>query len=943
MSARGTPLNLPLLTMNQRGAGNKARALHQGLPMTELDKLREWLNAFLQPRLLRLSFPNDDAPTAKLLPNRFGGIERISRGFEFTVELLSDDASLSLEEMHGKLLCVSLMQVSGGLRPFTGYVYQFSLVKTDGGVAFYEAVLVPWFEFLRLRQNNRLFSSQNLDYQLQAVFADHANLAVWKWEVTASDPEFKMAVQFGETDHNYISRRLEHAGLSYSYGHTDKGHEMVVVSDTTLAKPIDGATPDVRFHSEGGSFDEDAIGQWRPVRYSASSSVTVSRYDFKSAKPTHATNSTINRQGNIPRLEIHRYEGHYSLKHSDTTDDLTTRRMVDVEAHRKQFRAEGNCDRVMVGRWFRLTDHYGYSGDDAQFLVLEIEHEATNNYLHAGNKPAEYKNRLICQPKLVPWQPGPAYNSTDTRIYATQTATVIGPEADGSLHVDKYGRVRVQFHWDRAGMFSAWVRVSSQWAGGEKGVTSLPRVGSEVVIVFLDGNPDHPLITGCVVNESKMPPWQLPEQKALSGIRSRELTASGGNLAGGRSNHVVLDDTPGQMQVQVKSDHLTSQLSLGHITRIEDTSGRKDARGEGFELRTDGLGTVRTEKGLLLSTEGRPHAQGHITDMDETVTRLTTGQIQHENLSSAAQQAKAHDAGDQDEVVKALQRQIQDIKGRGGAPAQGRFPEFQAPHLTLASPAGIETTTQASTHLASAQHNALTSGGHTSISSGKSLLASVKDAIRLFAYKAGMKLVAASGDIDIQTLQNSVNILAKLNITNTANKITITAKEEVFINGGGSFSKWSGSGIEHGTSGKWLQQASSHSASGPANAPGPNMVLPEPPSLPELVQKQSLALNLNSHAAATSSHIADEPYELYKGGVLIERGVTDGRGQVIVKDHQPGVQTYQVKLTNGAVLDLAVHEQLDSDNSAQALANRGWRGSPDELEPTQDGGDSALA
>lgn len=897
--------------------------------MTVLDEARRQLSALCQPRLLRLSYPHDDAPSATLYPNRFKGIERMSRGFEYTVELISADANISLEDMHGKLLCISLVQRTGGLRLFTGYVWRFSFTKTDGGFAHYEAILVPWFEFLRLRQNNRVFSNRNLEQQVQTVLTDHAGLASWEWRVATSDPEFTMAVQFGETDHNYISRRLEHAGFSYTYEHTAQGHVLAIGDDTTSAKPIEGLSPEVRFYSDGGPFDEDAIAQWRPVRFSVSAQVAVSSFDFKSPTPVHNSCAAFNQQGGIPRLEVHRYEGHHGLKQAGSSEALARRRMVDAEAQGRQFRAEGNCDRLMVGRWFALREHFAHSGDDAQFLVLEIEHEATNNYLQSTDTPAEYKNRVICQPKSVPWQPGPEYNSVDTRIFATQTAKVVGPDADGSLHVDQYGRVRVQFHWDRAETSSAWVRASSQWAGGEKGMSNLPRVGSEAVIQFLDGNPDHPLITGCVFNQNNMPPWQLPEQKALSGLRSRELTASGGNMPGGRSNHVLLDDTPGRIQVQVKSDHLSSQLSLGHITRIEDNSGRKDARGQGFELRTDGVGAVRTERGLLLSTEARSNADGHITDMAETVERLTSGQALHDSLSNAAQQAKAHTAGDQDEVVKALQGQIKDIQGRGGNPEQGTFPEFQAPHLTLASPAGIEATTQGSTHLASADHNALTSGGHTSISSGKSLLASVKEAIRLFAYKAGMKLVAAAGNIDITALQNSINILAKLDITHTANKITISAKEEVTINGGGSFSKWSASGIEHGTSGRWLQQAASHSVSGPANAPGPSITVPEV-ALKETPPENHIAFAVLPVPGGGAGLLANQPYTLLKNGAEVKKGMFDGHGRLTIDKVEKG-DNYQVKLANGAVHDVPVAEermQVDPehpDYHEHHLSNKGYR------------------
>jgi len=242
------------------------------------------------------------------------------------------------------------------------------------------------------------------------------------------------------------------------------------------------------------------------------------------------------------------------------------------------------------------------------------------------------------------------------------------------------------------------------------------------------------------------------------------------------------------------------------------------------------MGAVRAQQGLLISTEARPNARAHITDMAETASRMAQGHELHDTLSQTAQQAQAHQAGDQDQVVAALQAQVDAIKGQGGTPEQGEFPEFQAPHLILASPVGIETSSQGSTHLMSVEHTALSSGGHASLSAGKSLLVSVKEAVRLFAYKAGMKLVAASADIDITALKDSVNILAKLNITHTANRITITAKEEVVINGGTSFSRWNASGIVHGTGGNWVQHAAKHSFV-PGKSEG-TPTLPEPVQLP---------------------------------------------------------------------------------------------------------------
>ncbi|AKJ29392.1 type VI secretion system Vgr family protein [Caldimonas brevitalea] len=797
-------------------------------PLTSLAALIEGRQ---HARLLRLSFPNGDGPGVELLVERLHAVESLSRDYRYTVELLSDDAKVTLEDLQGKLMCVSLVRADGSLRHFTGHVWTFKHVKTDGGLAFYEAVLVPWLFYLTLRENNRLFHHQTLQQQVQTLLADYGALPVWEWNVTGEQRQFTMCTQYAESDANVVHRRLEAAGYCYHYEHTDKGQTWVVYDSTLTASPVDGATPEVRFHSNAGAEEENAIAQWAPKRQAISAHYTVSGFDFKDPQPIHLGSASIVEQGDTPKLEQHHYEGHYGFKHHFGGEQLARQRMEEVEAHGKQYEAHGNNGFVQPGRWFKLTDHFAHSGEEAEFLILEVEHEARNNYLQGDDAVAEYRNVFRCQHKAVPWRPGQEFNSKTTLIRVPQTATVVGPEGVGSLHVDEYGRIQVQFHWDREQSGSCWVRVATHWAGGENGLISHPRVGSEAVIQFLDGNPDHPLVTGCVFNQAYMPPWKLPEQRALTGLRSRELTADGGNSPGGRSQHLLLDDTDQQIQVQARSDHQSSQLSLGHITRIETTAGRQEARGQGFELRTDGHGAVRARQGLLVTTEERVNARGHSTDMAETVARLTQGEDLHQSLSDAAKEAQAHLGGDQDDVVKALQAQTADVKGQGGNPAEGEFPEFRAPHLTLASPAGIQTTTQGSTHVVSTEHNAFTSGGHISVSAGKSWLASVKDAVRMFAYKAGMKLVAATSDIDITALKDSINLLAKLDITHTANRITITAKEEVLINGGGSYSKWSGGGVVHGTSGPWRVQATGFSHTGPASMGSPG--LPQSLELPK--------------------------------------------------------------------------------------------------------------
>lgn len=356
----------------------------------------------------------------------------------------------------------------------------------------------------------------------------------------------------------------------------------------------------------------------------------------------------------------------------------------------------------------------------------------------------------------------------------------------------------------------------------------------------------------------------MPEQKALSGFRSRELTPGGGNAAGGRSNHLILDDTEQKIQAQLRSDHQHSQLGLGHLTRIEGHEGRKDERGEGFELRTDGHGAIRAKEGLLISTEGRPNARAHAKDMGETTSRLSEGQSQHESLGELAQQHRAQEAQDQADVAASLQAQNEAIAGKH---AEGAHPELSEPHLVLASPAGIESTTAGSTHQHSTKHHAITTGGHASVSAGKSWLVSAKEAIKLFAHKQRMRLSSAQADIEIQALQKSLNLLSKLDISMTADRITINATEEVVINGGGSYTIWNASGITSGTTGTHTVQAASHKF-----LPGQSMpvqALPETTPFNEVVELRD----------KKGRPVTGLPYRLELGNHRELRGATDSHGR----------------------------------------------------------------
>jgi len=779
-------------------------------------------------RILQLHFVNDDAPDVELLINRLNASEALSRDYAYTLELLSDDACIPLEALMGKLLRVALVRADGTQRHFTGYVERFSFLRTDGGIAFYEARLVPWMAFLAARINNRIFHQRNLEGLSAEIFSAYPSHARWDCQLRHDDPVRTDMFQFDESDSNLLHRRWEDAGWHYHYEHQTDGHQLRLSDDSTYAKPIDGGGQ-VPFQHHGGAIEEDGMAQWSMVRQFQPSSTRLSSYDFKTARPQQVDVPTLNKQGAVLPVEHYEYTGAYGFSNLEAGDRQSRVRMEEFEAAAQLFEGIGNCRFLQPGRTFRLTGHFSAPATshdhdrDPELLIVSVEHSATNNYLQDSETPPTYTNRVRCVPKRIPWRPGRSYYSRSTALHGIQTATVVGPSGE-NLHVDEYGRVKVQFHWDLLGRnderSSAWLRVASSWTGAEQGLVAVPRIGQLVIVQWVGGHPDRPIITGSVVNQLNMPPWSLPSQSALSGMRSRELAPGAGNAPGGRSGHVLFDDTHEAIQTQVRSDAFDSQLALGHVTRIEHSVGRQDARGEGFELRTDAHGVVRAAQGLLLTSEPRPKARGHITDLAETVGRLAQAQGTVASLSKLAQEHQAQDkSADQQQAAQAIQSQNDAIKGQGDA-QDGRCPELAEPHLVLSSPSGIEASSGASTHLASAEHAAVTAGSHVSVAAGKSFFASAAEKLSLLAYRLGAKLIAASGRVEIQAQNDGMEILAQkvVDIISTRDWINLKAKKGIRLNGGGS-ELVIAEGITGFTQGAHHVHASDHQTLGPQAKP----------------------------------------------------------------------------------------------------------------------------
>ena len=749
----------------------------------------------------------------------------------------------------------SVDHLGQGTRQINALITEASLWGEEGRHLQYKLTLRPWLHLATLTTDCKIFQNKTVVQVLDELLADYP-FAVDKRLIGLEGPSGSLyplrdyQVQFNETDHQFFERLCQENGISYFFEHSQGKHRLVLIDSMGAYKKSDSAAyQQIDYHPPGWKLDAEYIHSFVPQHQLTSGRYATSDYDYTRPRANLAVSRSDPRPTGHATGEVYQWHdgaagSHYaqpqagSAPANDPQDEarhFALLRLQALRTHGSRATASGNLRAMVPGCRFTLQKHPKQKANtdylilDTQFLIENVAQDSQIKGAPAHRKQQwKVEVDFTAHPMTEPLRP--ALSQAKPHTGGPQVAVVVGPEGE-NVWTDALGRIKVQFPWDRIGQHNqhstCWLRVSSQWAGNQLGAMHLPRIGQEVIVDFLGGDADLPICTGRVNNQNNLPPWALPGQSALSGFRSRELTKEGGNSAAGRSNHLILDDTDQKIQAQLKSDHQHSQLSLGFITRIEDNAGRKDARGEGFELRTDGHGAIRAKDGLLITTEPRNNAAQHAKDLGETAQRLTLAREQHEDLAQAAQQAKAQDGGvNQTDVTQVLKAQNDAIKGSGNKP--GGFPELEEPHLVLSSPAGIETTTPQSTHIASGEHIALTSGKHLSLSSAASLLASAKEAIRLFAYNAGMRLVAANADIDIRALKNSINLLAKLEITHTANKITITARQEVEINGGTSYSRWNNAGIKHGTHGAWTEHASQHSMSGPDSLAVPDVKFPEP-------------------------------------------------------------------------------------------------------------------
>lgn len=814
--------------------------------------------------------------------------------------------------------------IGAGARTITGLITSVRLTDSDDRHAYYRVIVRPSLWLTKKTVENRIFQNKSVVEITEEILADHGIVVEQRLAAPSfvkGYPKRDFIRQFWCSDFDFLTMLWREWGLYYFY----RGSTLVLCDSPGAHREHGNMYDEIRYHApDGVRIDEEYIHRLQVSRTITTGQVDLVDYDYTRSRARFMAESY--QSASATDRAAHYQWGDYSqplagAQGLDATPNdfgeegrhLANVRLDAMRCRRHRLKGTGNLRALATGHTFWLVDHPEESVN-AEYTVVSTTLDIRNTGLETqqANNGTAYRcvTDFVLQPVNTFFSNRP---KKKPRAYA-ETA-VVTSHGDHAVWPDAYARVKVHFVWDRRNRedidASCWLRVSSPWQGNGYGFVAIPRIGDEVTIGYHDGDPDKPFVMASKVNQFNQPPWKLPANLALTGIRSRGLDGRNGN-------HMVTDDTPDRLQVQIASGHAQSRLVLGYNTRIDSRQGRSEARGEGFELATDLWGVLRANRGMLVTTESRSGADAPAKDIGETVQRLTGAYDAHKRLAGMAQMNQAQETdANQSEVAAAIKAQNTVLKGSAKPDADG-FPEFSEPHLTLASPGGIESTTHGSTHIASDEHIALTSGGHTSIAAGASLFASIRSKLRVFVQNAGMRLVAAGGDIDIRALKDSIGLLARLKVTMTANRITISAKEAVEIVGGGSYTRWSSGKIQSGTSGAFVVHSSGRNFASPDNAATPEQVESRPAT--DDLQFVLAALPGEAH------RYASEPYELYRGSVKIGHGVTDEFGRVIVKDHQPGTRAYQVRLSNGGKFDLKVKDALDANPShSDQRSNRGER------------------
>jgi type VI secretion system secreted protein VgrG len=519
-----------------------------------------------------------------LLLRGFTGTEAISQPFHFDLDLVSENDSIKFQDVVGKNVTLRIYDTDGKERHWNGFVSRFSQGAQDRRLTAYRAEMVPWLWFLTRTADCRIFQSQKVPDIIQKIFSD-LKFHDFELRLYGNYTPRDYCVQYRETDFNFVSRLMEEEGICYYFDHQESKHVLVLADDSTAHKPCPSqATARCGFYGEGITYTEDLVTEWHHREEFRPGAWAQTDYNFE----TPSTSLAVTVNGKNP-YEIYEFPGEHRVRSEG--DKLAKIRLQEQTAPCVVSQGQSMCRHFSSGFQFTLQDHYRKDLNQA-YLLTAVRHMASQVGTfevgsNGGGQDATYRNSFECIPFSTPFRP--ARVTPEPFVQGCQTALVVGPGGE-EIYTDKYGRVKVQFHWDREGKknenSSCWIRVSHPWAGQGWGAISIPRIGQEVIVDFLEGDPDQPIIVGRVYNAEQMPPFGMPGGAMISGVKSNSTKGGGGN------NEISLNDTKGTELINIHAQY-DQQKKVEHDERVNVGNDRTESVGHDEKIT---IGNNRTEK-----------------------------------------------------------------------------------------------------------------------------------------------------------------------------------------------------------------------------------------------------------------------------------------------------------------------------------------------------------
>ncbi|WP_322065636.1 type VI secretion system Vgr family protein [Burkholderia ubonensis] len=815
-----------------------------------------------QDRLIKTDIPS--LPKDTMVPCRAVTYAELGRDYSVALDMVSTAGDVELKTLIAQPMTLWIQQADKSYLPTNGYIHTARRLGADGSLTAYQLVFASWLHFLKFRSDMRYWQDKAADEIIADVFNQHPQ-AQGYFEFALSKPlPLRSYCRQSETDWNFVHRLMEDEGLFGFWRHGDDGesHKLVITDDIYVLDEMSSRV--IRFYRAGTGSEPDAFTQWAGSRTLQSTLHTTRTFDYKAPaaglNPKGTTLPTRANQGNLPQqTEVYEYTGPYTYQSQDRGEHLSKIRLEEWESRAKRFFGAGGLRGADAGRRFALIDHPQHDRDpesEREFALIKVSRYIENNLpmstravnfphglqdqlaqakegrsneaafsvAHEDGSAGFYLVEVEAQRITVPYRSPFEHQKP---VMQLETGIVVGPNGE-EVYTDELNRVKVMFIWDRLNAgderASCWVRVAQSDTGGGYGGVHVPRVGEEVLVGYVGGDCDRPIVLHRVYNGAVKPQWH--SNGILSGFRSKEYSGTG-------YNEMVLDDATGQNRMRLYSSVANSLLHLGYqIDQNGNTRG--GYLGTGFDLRTDSYGAMRANRGLYVTTHATS-AGSQPFDAASTQQQLARAESVIKGLSDTSEQHKAESlkAG-HDALVRFSDATRHSESGRatGGRTAGGGTGDasaFSEPLMLFGSPAGIGLSTENSARVTADQHLNFVSGESAYIAAGKSLIASVVEKISLFVQNAGMKLFAAKGKVEIQAQSDGMDLIAerKLRVTSAGEDILIAAKQKVVVTSGGASITIESGNVEIRCPGTFTVKAASHSFEGPASLEAPLPALPQ--------------------------------------------------------------------------------------------------------------------